>query len=217
MFDQLTQELIIWIQAQPLFLIYFYFFLISYLENVVPPVPGDVLVAFAGYLVAEQVLDFTTVFTLTIIGSTIGFYHVYYLGQKWGYSIYNKNESHWILKVLDIKYLDKGRDWMSKYGQGVVLANRFLAGTRSIISLVAGMSHLPKLKTLISSVVSSVLWNAILIGAGWLVHKNWQLIGTYLANYGKVVIIFILIFVAYKWFKGRNKSKDENKFSEHIN
>lgn len=217
MIDQFTQELVIWIQAQPIFLIYFYFFLISYLENVIPPVPGDVLVAFAGYLVAEQVIDFTTVFILTVIGAVIGFFHVYYLGQKWGYAIFSSKQNHWILKVLDIKYLDKGRGWMSKYGQGVVLANRFLAGTRSIISLVAGMSRLPKLKTLISSVISSVLWNAILIGAGWLVHKNWQLIGTYLANYGKVVLILILLFVAYKWFKGRKGSKDENKFSEHIN
>jgi membrane protein DedA with SNARE-associated domain len=172
MFDQFTQFIVDWIQVQPIFLIYLYFFLISYIENVFPPIPGDVLVAFAGYLVAESILNFTLVYIVTVIGSVIGFYHVYYLGTKWGVAIYSKSKQHWVLKFLDIKYIEKGRDWMTRFGQGVVIANRFLAGTRSVIALIAGMSHLPKGKTMISSTISSVVWNAVLIGLGWLIHKN---------------------------------------------
>ena len=211
MFDQFTQLVVDWIQVQPILLIYVYFFLISYLENVFPPIPGDVLVAFAGYLVAESIVNFALVYLVTVIGSIIGFYHVYHWGSKWGQSIYSETEKHWVLKFLDIKYIEKGRSWMGRYGQLVIIANRFLAGTRSVIALIAGISHLSKLKTIISSTVSSLIWNAILIGFGWLIHKNWQEIGVYLANYGKIVMVLIFLFIGIKWFLGKKNTISENK------
>lgn len=206
MFNDLTQFLVDWIQTQPILLIYFYFALIAYLENVIPPVPGDILVAFAGYLVAETVIGFIPVYILTTVASVLGFYHVYYLGHIWGKGIEAGNEQHWLLKYLDIQYIDKGKLWMTRYGQGVVLANRFLAGTRSIIALVAGMTPLKLTPTLVSSLISSLLWNGILIGAGWLIHENWQLIGEYLSNYGKFILGLIIVYVAYNKLKRPKKS-----------
>ena len=211
MFDHFTQFVVDWIQVQPIFLLYLYFFLISYLENVFPPIPGDILVAFAGYLVAESVIQFSLVYLATVIGSVIGFYHVFHWGSKWGQAIYSETEKHWVLKFLDIKYIERGRSWMGRFGQLVVLANRFLAGTRSVIALIAGMSHLSKVKTTITSTISSLIWNAILIGLGWVIHKNWQEIGVYLANYGKVVIVIILLVASVKWYLSRNKVINENK------
>jgi membrane protein DedA with SNARE-associated domain len=201
MFNDFTQFLVDWIQTQPLILIYIYFALIAYLENVIPPVPGDVLVAFAGYLVAEQVVGFIPVFLLTSLASVLGFYHVYYLGQVWGKSIDSGNNQHWLLRYMDVQYIEKGKLWMNRYGQGVVIANRFLAGTRSIIALVAGMTPLKMSSTLLSSLISSLLWNGILIGAGWMIHENWQLIGNYLSNYGKFILGIIIAYLAYNKLK----------------
>ncbi|TNE68616.1 DedA family protein [bacterium] len=210
MFDDFTRFVVDWIQTQPLIMIYVYFALISYLENVVPPVPGDILVAFAGYLVAENVIGFIPVYITTTVASVLGFYHVYYLGKIWGKGIDSGDENHFLLKYLDIKYIDKAKQWMVKYGQGVVVANRFLAGTRSIIALVAGMTPLNLSKTMISSTVSSLLWNGILIGAGWMIHKNWQLIGSYLSNYGKFVFVIIALIFVYNWFKKRKVTSTAN-------
>lgn len=206
MVNDLTQFLVDWIQTQPILLIYFYFALIAYLENVIPPVPGDILVAFAGYLVAEHVIGFIPVYILVTLSSVLGFYHVYCLGYIWGKGIEAGNKQHWLLKFLDIQYIGKGKLWMTRYGQGVVLANRFLAGTRSIIALVAGMTPLKLAPTLVSSLISSLLWNGILLGAGWLIHENWQLIGEYLSNYGKFIFGLIIVYVAYNWLKKQKKT-----------
>ena len=84
---------------------------------------------------------------------------------------------------------------MAKYGQWVVVGNRFLAGTRSVISLTAGLTHLNISKTVVSSLVSSALWNAILIGSGWFVKENWTIIGSYLSTYGKIILIGIAILI----------------------
>lgn len=205
MFNDLTQMIVDWIQLQPVFLIYFYFFLISYLENIVPPIPGDVLIAFAGYLLAEGIISIWPVFTLTLVGSVIGFYHMYHLGQIWGKSIFNDEKSHWILKFIDLSYFEKAKVWMNKYGAAVIVANRFLAGTRSVIALVAGMSKLSKPAVLVSSSVSSILWNSILIGAGWFIHEKWQEIGIYLADYGKFVALVMICVIAWNWWKKKTK------------
>ena len=104
---------------------------------------------------------------------------------------------------------------MSRWGQGVVIANRFLAGTRSVISLTAGMSHLNVTPTILSSLVSSILWNSLLLGMGWVIRDNWQIIGDYLSNYGKIILALIVLFIAgkayFSYLKKKSVAKDEKE------
>lgn len=195
MLEQFTQELIQWIQALPPVSIYLVFFLVAYVENVIPPIPGDVLVAFGGYLAAESVIQLAPVFLLTTVASVVGFMTMYWLGSHWGSQIEEHQERFWLMRFIPLKYMEKVSSWMGRWGQGVILANRFLAGTRSVISLTAGISHTPVVTTVISSTVSSLLWNAILLGFGWIVHENWQIIGHYLSVYGRVILSLIAIAV----------------------
>ena len=87
MLEQFTQELIQWIQTLPPLSIYAVFFLVAYLENIIPPVPGDVLVAFGGYLAAESIIELLPVYVLTTVASVIGFMTMYWLGSHWGIQI----------------------------------------------------------------------------------------------------------------------------------
>lgn len=195
MLEQFTQELIQWIQGQPPLSIYMVFFLVAYIENVVPPIPGDVLVAFGGYLAAESVIGLMPVFVLTTIASVIGFMTMYWLGSHWGAQIEKQKERFWMMRFIPLKYMNKVREWMGRWGLGVVMANRFLAGTRSVISLTAGISHTAVWGTILSSTISSLLWNAILLGFGWIVHENWQVIGEYLSIYGRIILALITAFI----------------------
>ncbi len=212
MLGELTQEFIQWIETQPPLGIYAVFFLVAYIENIVPPIPGDLLVAFGGYLAAEQVISIVPVLLLTTVASVIGFMTMYWLGSHWGTQIQQQRERFWLMKFISFKYIHKVRSWMQRWGQGVVLANRFLAGTRSVISITAGISHTPVAATAISSTVSSILWNAILLGFGWVVHQNWRIIGDYLNIYSQIILAIIaaivLIRVGIYYF--RNKKDAEN-------
>ena len=195
MIDQFVQEMVQLINSLPPFSIYLVFFLVAYIENVIPPIPGDVLVAFGGYLAAESVIGLVPVLLLTTVASVLGFMSMYWIGSRWGTQIQNKQRRFWLLRFIPLKYLNKVRDWMQRWGMGVVLANRFLAGTRSVISLTAGLSHTRISSTIISSFVSSILWNGILLGFGWIVHENWRLIGEYLSIYGKIILGGIAVFI----------------------
>lgn len=195
MLEELTKDLIQWINMLPPVSIYGVFFLVAYIENIIPPIPGDVLVAFGGYLAAEQVIDVTPVLLITTIASVFGFMTMYWLGRHWGTKIQEQGDRFWMMRFISLRYMDKVRRWMQRWGQGVVLANRFLAGTRSVISLTSGISHTKITPTIISSTISSILWNSILLGSGWIVHQNWQVIGKYLSIYSRIILAAIVLFI----------------------
>src|SRR5699024_2336158 len=173
MVDQLTHDLIQLIETPPPLSVYLVFFLIAYLENIIPPIPGDLLVAFGGYLAAESIIHILPVYVLTVIASVAGFMSLYWLGSHWGRQVQQYPEQFWMVRFIPINYIQRVRHWMDRWGIGVVVANRFLAGTRSVISLAAGLSHAGTGRTAAGSLISSLLWNAILVGFGWIVHSNW--------------------------------------------
>lgn len=214
MADQIVQSIVEWISMVPPVGVYLIFFGIAYIENIVPPMPGDVIVAFGGYLAAEGLIQLFPVWGLTVISSVLGFMTMYWLGYRWGEQIEDNKDSHFLLRFIDYKYFAKGKKWMERWGQGVVILNRFLAGTRSVISLTAGISKLNVVPTILSSLVSSILWNSLLLGMGWVIRDNWQIIGEYLSNYGKVILALIVLFVGGKAYFSYRKKKSVVKDRE---
>lgn len=205
-------QIIEWIKALSPLGIYGIFALIAYVENIVPPLPGDILVAFGGYLAAEQIIGFAPALAVTTIFSVFGFMTVYGIGAYFGDKIEEYRNKFWLAKLVDIKYYDKAKKWMAQWGQLIILMNRFLAGTRSVISIVAGVTRTKISTTVISSLLSSLIWNTLLLSFGWIVHENWQTIGHYLNIYGWIILgaIAIAVILRYLYVK-RKKGQRKNK------
>ncbi len=202
-------------QVSPV-MIYLILFLIAYLENIVPPIPGDIIVAFGGYLISFGSINSLSLWLGTVIMSVLGFMTMYQMGsflagplststsesiQK-GNGLENDSSDGFIRTARNIlakpiirfanpSYLQEGQQWMHSYGQWVVVSNRFLAGTRSVIALIAGASKLSIWPTVLSSAVSSMLWNGVLVYAGWWLGDNWRRVGVYLETYSQFVLILL--------------------------
>ncbi len=189
--------------------IYIIFFLIAYGENVMPPIPGDLLLVYGGYLAAEQLVRFSTLLWVTAASSVLGFMTMYAVGSYWGYQIDAQKERFWLLRMIGTRYFERGKRWMQRWGQWVVVANRFLPGTRSVISLTSGIYRMNVKNTVISSTVSSLLWNAILLQSGWMVHENWQLIGSYLSLYGRLILAALLFFLGLRLVIKRVRKREK--------
>lgn len=198
MFEEFTYQVVHWVELAPLWLVYGIFFAIAYLENVVPPIPGDVLVAFAGYLAAEGLLRLDLALAGTTIASVAGFMTLYHLGARMGDGINLERDRHWMFRFIGFAYMDRARRWMNRTGPAIIVANRFLAGTRSVISLMAGISHVPARLAVAYSFVSSLLWNSLLLAGGWLVRENWERIGGYLNTYGLVILVGLALFALWR-------------------
>lgn len=206
-----------WILTLSPLSVYAIFFAVAYLENLVPPMPGDILVVFGGYMAAEQIVRFSFLLGLTTISSVLGFMTMYAIGAHWGYKIEARRRKFWLTRFLDVRFFEKGKRWMNRWGQRVVLANRFLAGTRSVISLTAGISKTKITPTLINATISSFLWNGILLWMGWLVNENWQIIGHYLNIYGRVILALMAMALLIKFiFYRKKKLSEENEKNNSI-
>lgn len=217
MIEEYILTIVDWIVDMPLWVIYGFFFLIAYLENVFPPIPGDILVVFGGYLAVINIVDFSVVLGVTTVGSVLGFMSYYYLGYRLGDEIRTNHSRLRFLKFIDNKYMNKAELWMYKWGQGVILANRFLAGTRSIISLVAGISKTKTLHTVISASISAVAWNTILIIIGWYIGESWPVIQTWLNYYGTSILALLGLFIMWKmtvYFKKKYSIRKSRKYPE---
>ncbi len=112
------------------------------------------------------------------------------------------------IRFIPIENVHKVEAWFRHYGYWVIIANRFLAGTRAVVSFFAGMSELSLFRTTVLSFLSAMVWNSILLLSGKALGENWSEILVYLETYSKVVtsilVVGVLIFVARYFYKKRN-------------
>lgn len=189
----------------PVSILYLFLFVSSIVENLFPPIPGDTITVFGAFLVGKGKLNFFAVYFITTIGSTIGFLILFALGWFLGKEFFIKKD----FRFFPAKSIASGEHWFSRFGLLIVLANRFLPGIRSVISIVAGASLLSPLKVSVLALISASIWNLIWIQAGYNLGSNWngvrQKAEELLAKYNTIVIIIIITAVfcwlLYKLYK----------------
>lgn len=182
-------------------------FFIAYIENIFPPFPSDVIVVFCGSLVAiGQGNVFTTLF-LSTLGSTLGFMSMYWIGDKFGDNILEKQK----IPFIPLETVNKVEKWFQQYGYWVIIVNRFMAGTRAVVSFFAGMSEMNLYRTTLLSAISALAWYSILVYAGYILGDKWREIGNYLTTYSTVVTIVIAgLIVLWLLFKFLRKKKNNS-------
>jgi len=173
---------------------YLVLFLCAYTENVIPPIPGDTVVLIGAYLVSTQRLDFIGVYLATTLGSTAGFITMYIVGKYAGQAFLDSRRGQRWFKE---KYLNRTRTWFARWGYWVIIANRFLAGTRSVISLFAGLFHLRFTLVLLLALLGSALWNALLITGGVMLGRNWPLLEKWISRYNQILLILLVAGIVY--------------------
>lgn len=203
-----------WLQTIPAVWVYLFIFVIAYLENIVPPIPGDLFVVYGGYLAGMDVLHGWIVWPAAALGGALGFMSLYGVANRWGEKAL---QSKW-LRWADGRGLKRTRGWMKRRGIIVVLANRFLSGARSVISLAAGLSHLNFTKTTIAATISAAVWCGGLVLGGIWVGERWRIIEEYLRTYSHFVFTFIIIFLLFNVIRGfiRNR-RDRENIEESVN
>jgi len=185
---------------------YLIFFISAFAENVIPPVPGDTVVVLGAYLVSIGQLGFWGVYVSTTLGSLAGFATMYLIGRYFGRQFITKKSR---AKVFKEKYIHKAEVWFSNWGYWVILANRFLSGTRSVISIFSGIFHLNLLLVLILAALSASIWNALLILGGVLLGNNWHIISDILTRYNQIVIILVMVIIGYFLIRRVKKNKKQ--------
>lgn len=176
-----------WMQALRPLWAYLTLLLVAYGENVVPLIPGDMVVVFAGYMAGLGKLNLALVVLLSTVGGAAGFLTVYALGYRLGHAVLAPDRFRWLPR----DGVERARRWIHRYGYGVVAANRFLSGARSVISLTSGIAQMEPWRTAWWCTVSAFLWTGLISYAGYAVGDNWELVVQYLRTYGRIVLLIL--------------------------
>ncbi len=200
-------------QADPS-LVYAVLFFSAYFENIIPPIPGDVPVAFAGYLLVFNHITFSAALFWATFGSVTGFMTVFLLSRFLGLKLYAVGQSevrHKFArsahKLFPPSEMEEVRQKFSGHGYLAVVVNRFILGSRAVICIVAGMLHLKIPQVLLGSLVSSLLWNMLLLYGGFLLGSHWEQIGRYAVLYSVPVTLLFTCLVIWSIVKHLRKRK----------
>ena len=173
--------------------------LAMFLENVIPPIPSEIIMPLGGFFVYQQKLNFYILVFWGLLGTILGSLPWYYLGRlvnEKRLSIFLEKKG----KYLGISSNDliKSKKWFERYGVSLVFWGRLVPGIRTLISVPAGIELMPLRKFLIWTTFGSFIWVALLTYAGYLFGENYLKIETYLVQVKYVVKpILILIFLYF--------------------
>ena len=145
-------------------------FLLMALENVFPPVPSEVIMGIGGVLVARGEMQFWPLLLIATCGTVLGNYFWYWLGDWYGYrrlAPFIDRHGRWL--TMEWEDVERAIAFFHKHGDWVIFLFRFSPGLRTIISLPAGLAHMPIWRFLFFTFLGSIIWNAALIMSGkWL-------------------------------------------------
>lgn len=190
LFHQLTHVPLVWV--------YLIIFFSAFIENIFPPAPSDVAIVIGGAVVGLKGGSAILAILSGALGSTLGFMTMYIIGSWLSVNYIERRD----LKYFPKASLHKVEAWFEKYGFWIIIVNRFLSGTRAVVSFFAGMSQLNFARTTALSFVSSVLWYALLVYGGFSLGRKWQRFEYYMETYSRIITIIMVVaaILAAAWY-----------------
>jgi membrane protein DedA with SNARE-associated domain len=170
-------------------------FLIA-IEQLFPPIPSEVILPLSGSLAGTGSFNLALVIVAATVGSCIGAVILYGIGRFGGehrLGPWLDRYGKWLL--LSRKDLSNSRVWFSRHGTWAVLVARLIPGMRSIISVPAGMAHMPFARFMVLTTIGSAIWNTALVGAGYVLGHNWHQVEHWLAPLSPIIYLSMVLVV----------------------
>ena len=169
-------------------------FLLMALENVIPPIPSEVIMGLGGMAVARGDMALAPLLLIGTAGTTVGNYFWYWIGRRVGVARFRpfiERHGRWLtMEWRDVEAIER---FFKQRGEWVIFVFRFLPTFRTVISLPAGMARMPVGKFFVFTFAGSAIWNAVLAGAGLILGSHFEQLGRYV---GPVAVATTLLIVA---------------------
>ena len=164
------------------------------IESANIPLPSEVIMPFAGFLVFQGKLTLIGAGLAGGLGCTIGSAFSWWLGYYGGRPLVEKYGKH---ILLDHRDLDSGERWFKNYGVAVAFFSRLLPIVRTFISFPAGIAKVPLIKFLIYTFIGSVIWSYLLALVGFKAGQNWEFLKSYFHKFDEVILVLIILAIAW--------------------
>ena len=175
-------------------------------ENACIPIPSELILGFAGYLIFAGHMSFEGALLAGMVGGLLGSLFAYEVGARGGRPFVDKYGKYFLIKQ---SHVNVAQDWFDRYGLKAVFFSRMLPVVRTFISLPAGFARVDSKRFFLYTITGSLPWTAAILYAGMVLGESW----TDLMEYGHeasmifVVVAVIVIAVLYlRWRRKKNRN-----------
>ena len=166
------------------------------LENLFPPLPSEIILPLAGFTASQGTLGLVEVIIWCTAGSVVGAWVLYGIGALLGRAR-TRALMNW-LPLVKIEDVDRTEAWFDRHGRGTVFLGRMIPIFRSLISIPAGVTRMPLPLFTALTLTGSLIWNTVLILAGYWLGEQWHVVESYVGTFSRIVIVVVLAALA--WF-----------------
>ncbi len=163
------------------------------LESIFPPIPSELILPLAGFAASRGDLDLVGAIVWTTLGSLVGALVLYALGALVGEERLRAAARR--MPLVRESDLDRVDAWFTRHGGKAVFFGRMVPGIRSLISIPAGVARMPLPRFALLTVAGSLLWNSLLIGAGYALGSRWEVVETWVGRFQEVVVVLLVLLL----------------------
>ena len=173
---------------------------LTFLENLFPPIPSELVIPLAGFVSARGALRLELVILMGSAGSLAGTTVWYAVGRQIG----EQRLRAWVARhgkwlTLSAKDIDRAELWFERHGNAAVLFGRLLPGVRTFVSLPAGFSGMPVGPFLVYSALGTAAWTAALAYAGVVLQANFTLVADYVDVVSHMLLAAIVLMLLRRY------------------
>lgn len=179
--------------------------LLTALETVFPPIPSEVVLPLAGYLAERGRVGLVAVVVSATLGGVVGALVLYEVARRLG----QERAARLIARIplVDREDVDRAIAWFARHGGASVFFGRLIPGVRSLISLPAGSAAMPIGRFVAFTTAGTLVWNVLLISAGYLLGSQWQQAEQYSSYLNYALYAAIVAFVGWLVVRRVRKSR----------
>ena len=168
------------------------------LESALIPIPSEVTMPFAGFLVSQGNLSFAGVVLVgafgNLVGSWIGYAVGYFLEETIILTLIRKYGK--FILVTENEY-NHSLKWFNKFGDKIAFISRILPAVRTFISLPAGLAEMNFWKFSVYTFLGSLIWSALLTYVGFYLGSKWDSIAIYFHKFDLMLAVLLILAVLF--------------------
>jgi membrane protein DedA with SNARE-associated domain len=190
-------------------------FLLMFVESCGIPMPSEVIMPFAGFVVVDRGLGWLGFAVMTLmgaLGNLGGSLLAYWIGAKGGRPLIERYGRYLLVSRHDLNMADR---WFTKYGEATAFFSRLMPIVRTYISFPAGVARMNVWRFSVYTFVGAVPWCAALTYAGMVMGRNWELIREKLHSFDLAVGVLVLLGIGlYLWRHFKHAHEGETAATE---
>lgn len=180
---------------------------LMFLENIIPPIPSELVIPLAGYLSAQGQFSPVLAFLSATTGATLGALFWYWAGLRLGRDrlrAFAARRGRWI--GFTTNDLDAAEVWFERHGGKVVFFGRMVPGIRTFVSIPAGLAGMPITRFLLLTAAGSAIWTAALMVCGYILNAQYELVAAWIDPISTAILGLFVLAWLWQVFRPRQRA-----------